>query len=121
MGKRAGRAQGAHEERLMRGVGAAPGVATGQAMVLGALAAIDAKPIPEAERASELVKARAALAAAADELESIATTLRDGGRSAEADIVETGILMAHDPELSASVERLVIESGLIAAVALRTA
>jgi phosphoenolpyruvate-protein phosphotransferase len=90
-------------------------------MVLGVLAAIDAKPIPEADRAAELVKARAALAAAADELESIAQTLRDGGRAAEADIVETGILMAHDPELSASVQRLVVESGFIAAVALRTA
>lgn len=108
-------------ERVLRGVSAAPGMATAQAMVLGAAVARDPLPIPEADRAAELAKARAALIAAAEELESIAATLRDGGRAAEAEIVETGVLMAHDPELSASVERLVIESGLIAAVALREA
>ncbi|MDQ6719925.1 MAG: PEP-utilizing enzyme [Candidatus Dormibacteraeota bacterium] len=108
-------------ERVLRGVSAAPGTATGQAMVLGPLAAIDVRPVPDADRAVELIKARAALTAAADELESIAAMLREGGRTAEADIVETGILMAQDPEMSAGVERLVVESGLIAAVALREA
>ena len=108
-------------ERVLRGVSAAPGMATGRAMVLGQLAAFDTRPIPEADRAAEVIKARAALTAAADELQSIAATLRNGGRAAEAEIVETGILMAQDPTLGDEVERLVVERGLIAAVALREA
>jgi phosphoenolpyruvate-protein phosphotransferase len=108
-------------ECLLRGVSAAPGMATGRAMVLGQPAAFDTRPIPEADRAAEVIKARAALTAAADELESIAGTLRSGGRPAEAEIVETGILMAQDPTLGDEIERQVVERGLIAAVALREA
>src|SRR3981081_725638 len=51
----------------------------------------------------------------------MAATLRTGGRAAEADIVETGVLMAQDPTLAAAVENLVVENGSIAAVALREA
>jgi multiphosphoryl transfer protein len=108
-------------ELVLRGVSAAPGMATGRAMVLDSSAALDQTPIPQADRGSELIKANAALDASATELDSIAATLREKGRGAEAEIVETGVLMAHDPELRACVERLVLERGLTAAVALRDA
>jgi phosphoenolpyruvate-protein phosphotransferase len=96
-------------------------MATGRVMVLGQLAAVDTTPIPEVDRAAELIKANAALEASAAELESIAASLREKGRAAEAEIVETGVLIARDPVLLAGVERLVVERGLIAAVALREA
>ena len=105
-----------NSERALRGVSAAPGIASGRAMVIGAIAAGVAQPVGDA--AAELIKARRALASAALELESIAETLRKAGRAAEADIVETGVLVAHDPGLEANLERLV-ESGLSAQAALR--
>jgi phosphoenolpyruvate-protein phosphotransferase len=108
-------------EHAIRGVSAAPGMATGRAFVLGPTSAFDALPVPAADRPAELAKARAALEAAAVELESIATRLRNEGRAVEADIIETGILMAGDPMLTAGLERLVIESGLVAPAALRDA
>ena len=46
------------------------------------------------------------LEAAAAELESLVIGLRSGGRGVEADIVETGILIAGDPVLNARLERL---------------
>ncbi|MDQ6879668.1 MAG: PEP-utilizing enzyme [Candidatus Dormibacteraeota bacterium] len=108
-------------ERVLRGVSAAPGMAFGPALVLTASVAIDAQAIPAADRASEFIKARGALVAAAADLEAIASTLRAAGRAAEAEIVETGILMASDPGLDAGVEHLIIESGMTAQAALRGA
>jgi phosphoenolpyruvate-protein phosphotransferase len=105
-----------NSERALHGVSAAPGIASGRAIVIGAIDAGVAQPVGDA--AAELIKARRALASAALELESIAETLRKAGRAAEADIVETGVLMAHDPGLEANLERLV-ESGLSAQAALR--
>jgi phosphoenolpyruvate-protein phosphotransferase len=84
-------------------------------------AASDEQPVAVADRAAELIKARRALAAAADELQSIADGLRMVGRAAEADIVETGVLMAHDPSLEARLDRLVMGSGITAQGALRDA
>src|SRR2546428_774928 len=51
----------------------------------------------------------------------LASPLRSEGRGDDADIVETGGLMAMDPELIARVETLILESGLEAADALREA
>jgi len=58
---------------------------------------------------------------AATDLEGIAADLRRAGRGDEADIVETGVLMAMDPELAARVETLTLETGREAADALREA
>jgi phosphoenolpyruvate-protein phosphotransferase len=116
-----GRAQ-MKTEGVLRGVSAAPGMATGRAVVVGPIsAASDGLPVPGPDRAAELIKARVALASAGVELQSIADALRIGGRAAEADIVETGVLMAQDPSLEASLERLVIESGMTAQAALQDA
>jgi phosphoenolpyruvate-protein kinase (PTS system EI component) len=58
---------------------------------------------------------------AAAELERIASRLQADGRGDEADIVETGVLMARDPTLIARLESLVIDSGVPAPEALRGA
>jgi phosphoenolpyruvate-protein kinase (PTS system EI component) len=54
-------------------------------------------------------------------MEQIASGLREGGRNEEADIIETGALMAADPGLAERVEALVMDSGRPAADALREA
>jgi len=108
-------------ERALRGVGAAPGVAVGAAIVLDRVGARAGHAIPIARRSVELGRARTALATAAEELEHIASRLQTEGRREEADIVETGVLMAQDPTLIARIESLVIDSGLAAPEALRGA
>jgi phosphoenolpyruvate-protein phosphotransferase len=108
-------------ERALRGVSAAPGIATGMAIVLDRRRAREPKSIPVADRASELERARHALEVVATDLEKIADNLRESGRNEEADIVETGVLMAADPGLAARVESLVVEVGQPAADALRQA
>jgi phosphoenolpyruvate-protein phosphotransferase len=108
-------------EIALRGVSAAPGIASGRAAAVGRMAAAaNRQPISAADRPAELLRARRALASAAVELESIADALRKGGRATEADIIETGMLIARDPDLEASIERLV-ESGTTAEAALREA
>ena len=69
-------------------------------------------PTSEAERAS------AALREAAAVLERIAARLREQGQDDDAEIVETGVLMAADPMLDSAVSEAVIERGLGAAAAL---
>lgn len=108
-------------ELALRGVSAAPGVAFGRAVVLDRVGAGDASIIRAPDRAAELDRALKALDVVASELEHIASGLRESGRQAEADIVETGVLMAADPSLAARVEALVMKSGRPAAEALREA
>jgi phosphoenolpyruvate-protein phosphotransferase len=108
-------------ERMLRGVSAAPGVACGKAVVLDRAGAHEQKTIRPADRPAELARARHALEVVAEEMEQIALRLRDAGRHPEADIVETGALMAGDPGLAARVETLVMKSGRAAADALREA
>ncbi|WP_051324894.1 putative PEP-binding protein [Candidatus Solirubrobacter pratensis] len=101
-------------ERILPGLPAAPGVATGRARVLAA--AIDSGPV--ADRDEELARARAALAEAGAQLEALAARLRAEGRGEEAEIVETGVLMAADPALDAALEAAILTDGLAAAAAL---
>ena len=108
-------------ERALQGVSAAPGVAAGRAVVLDRTSVEAVQLVPLAKRREEAARALDALRRAASELEEIASRLRRDGRDGEADIVETGVLMAMDPELSRRVESLVLESGLQAAGALRQA
>jgi len=63
----------------------------------------------------------AALETSGAELQAIASRLRASGRDDEAEIVETGVLMAADPSLMELVESLVLESGLHADSALAKA
>ena len=106
-------------ERVLRGAPASPGLAAGLARVLSDPSAASARePIPEGELEAEAERAQAALAETASELERIAAGLREGARAKEAEIVETGVLMAADPVLEAAVTAAVLEGRLPAAVAL---
>jgi phosphoenolpyruvate-protein kinase (PTS system EI component) len=107
-------------ELALHGVSAAPGVTVGKAVVLDPIHSRDAKTVPPADRAHELELARGALEVAAAELEAIASQLRETGRNEEAEIVETGVLMAGDPSLASRVESL-INGGAPAPDALRQA
>ena len=109
-------------ERVLRGAPASPGLAAGRARVQFAPSTASARePVPETEVEAEAERARAALAAAASELERIGAELRASGRKDEAEIVETGALMAADPVLAAGVSAAVLESRVPAAAALLAA
>jgi phosphoenolpyruvate-protein phosphotransferase len=105
-------------EHALRGVSAAPGVTIGAAVVLDRRSSPGGAKVAERDRAAEAGRARDALGHVASNLEGIAAALRNDGRQDEADIVETGVLMAMDPELVERVEVLVLESGFDAAEAL---
>ena len=104
-------------ERLLRGLPASPGEAAGHARVLDPAVAV-APLVAEAERPAALEAARAALAAAGAELDVLAARLRDDGREAAAEIVETGVLMAADPALDAALEAAVLTDSRPPAAAL---
>ena len=108
-------------EQIVRGVSAAPGITIGHAVVLDLAPNGEAVTLSVAQRAGEAKRAADALGAAASQLEGIARDLRAAGRAAEADIIETGVLMALDPELSARVESLIVDLGVNAEAALREA
>jgi phosphoenolpyruvate-protein phosphotransferase len=108
-------------ELALYGVSAAPGVTHGTAFVLDRVRERAVDKVSGRDRTTEVARARDALERVAANLEAIAGALRADGRQEEADIVETGVLMAMDPELAARVEVLVMETGLDAADALREA
>jgi phosphoenolpyruvate-protein phosphotransferase len=108
-------------ELALQGVSAAPGVTSGKAVVLDRARQRDSSTVPAAQRADEAERAREALLVVAADLERIAAELRDAGRPEEAEIVETGVLMALDSKLASRVEVLVSEAGLNASSALEEA
>jgi phosphoenolpyruvate-protein kinase (PTS system EI component) len=105
-------------ERALSGLSAAPGNATGRACVLAAATVLDREPIPRSGRQGEVAVARAALDRAAAEIEAIAARLRESGQDEEAEIVETGALIAQDPLLQREVLAAVFDDGLPAAAAI---
>lgn len=108
-------------ELALHGVGAAPGITVGRAVVFDRVTAHASGQVLGSDRVSETARARDALQLAAADLENIAIDLRRSGRGDDAEIVETGVLMAMDPELLARVETLILDAGLEAADALREA
>lgn len=106
-------------EQILRGVSAAPGVVAGRAIVLGTFT--DDRVVDEAERPAELERARNALAAEIASLEAMARRLNAMGRPVDAEIVETGVMMANDPTVLDRVETLIRESGRSAPAALTAA
>ena len=109
-------------ERVLRGAPASPGLAAGPARILFPLSETSARaPVAEAELRGEARRAQAALREAAVEFERIAGGLRESGREQEAEIVETGALMAADPVLDAAVEAAIEEQRLTAGEALLAA
>jgi phosphoenolpyruvate-protein kinase (PTS system EI component) len=106
-------------ERVLRGAPASPGLAAGHArMLLHPSGASARSPVPENELGAEAELAHRALAEAADELQRIGASLREGGRDDEAEIVETGALMAADPLLESAVTAAVLEQRVPATTAL---
>src|SRR5437667_3685230 len=106
-------------EKALQGVSAAPGITVGAAVVLDRPGA--ARVALGADPEAEAIRARDALHRVATDLEDIASALRREGRGEEADIIETGVLMAMDPQLIARVETLVVDAGLGPAEALSEA
>ncbi|MEA2367213.1 MAG: multiphosphoryl transfer protein [Thermoleophilaceae bacterium] len=109
-------------ERVLSGAPASPGLAIGHARVFSHPSeepARDSDPTrPGRPPAEEAEHAREALRRAALELERIAAGLRENGRPDEAEIVETGALMAEDPLLESAVVEAVTADGRSAATAL---
>ncbi|TMD26804.1 MAG: hypothetical protein E6I92_08615, partial [Chloroflexi bacterium] len=90
-------------ELTLRGVGAAPGVVAGRAVVLGTY--VSGETVALERRPAEMERAREALDAEISALEDIVERLRAMGRAGDAEIVETGILMAKDPVLLDRIEQ----------------
>lgn len=105
-------------EVALDGLRAAPGYAAGAARVLAPANVVDRGPIPPDARESEEAAAVDALDLAAAEVDAIAAGLRGSGRDAEAEIIETGALIARDPTLQAEIAAAVGGSGVPAAAAL---
>jgi phosphoenolpyruvate-protein kinase (PTS system EI component) len=106
--------------RRLAGAPASPGTALGRARL------IDAPPengerIQPQHQPEELRRATGALDAAAAELRALAEKLRDDGHEADAELIDTGVVLGEDPELRAAVERAIVEDGLAAPAAITRA
>jgi dihydroxyacetone kinase phosphoprotein-dependent L subunit len=106
-------------ERSLPGTPASPGIAFGPAWRFGRVARRTAEhaasePLPADRRDAERERALAALAGAAEALLAVAAGLQ----REDAEIVDTGALMAQDPLLTAGVEEAVIVGGLSAGEAI---
>jgi len=101
-------------ERVLAGAPASPGAAAAPALPLVPAAADPGARIAAPDRPAEAARARAALEAAAAELDALAA----GHDGADAAILETGALLARDPGLTARVAELVAQEGSPAAAAL---
>ena len=107
-------------QRELGGLPASPGIALGSARLLDAphTGPSSLQPVAVAGRGEEAARAECALRDAAAEIGRLASSLREQGRDDEAEIVETGTLMALDPGLLAAVNAAVLERGLPAPEAL---
>jgi phosphoenolpyruvate-protein kinase (PTS system EI component) len=93
-------------EVVLRAVPASPGTVLGESCAVevgGKLMLYNGSALR-----TEVTRVAAYLDDAAKEVEALASKLRADGREAEAEIVETGALMARDPALAAAAERLVL-------------
>ena len=108
-------------EWTVQGLTASPGMAAGRAVVIDVVNTASVAEVPLANRPAQALVATGALEAAAVELEELACRLAADGLTADAEIVDTGALMARDPGLVAAVERAVADEGRPAVQALVTA
>jgi phosphoenolpyruvate-protein phosphotransferase len=106
-------------ERVLAGVPASPGTAFGGVRRLDVADDVDRRLLDAAARPAAATQALDALARSARELEELADRLRGDGRTAEADILDAGMMMAEDPVLLNAVEHSVLDRGLTAASAIR--
>lgn len=106
-------------DRVLHGAAASPGIAVGAVRLLDPFVS-EPSPveIPVQRRGSETTRALDALSTAAGDLAAMAASLRREGRSADSEIVETGVLMAEDPQLKAAVTAAIVDHGRSAEAAL---
>jgi phosphoenolpyruvate-protein kinase (PTS system EI component) len=95
----------------LHGLPASPGVGVGTVRRLAA-PVTEGERIADEVRPAEIERALRALDAAAKELDALAARLRDDDRGADAEIVETGALMARDPALAAGVRASIADQSL---------
>jgi phosphoenolpyruvate-protein phosphotransferase len=105
-------------EVVLRGLPAAPGLAAGAVWRRDGLGTADE---PVVDVAAEVARALSALEETAVELESLATSLLQRGSRQEAEIIETGALMARDPSFQEAVAGAVRERRVSAPAALQQA
>jgi phosphoenolpyruvate-protein kinase (PTS system EI component) len=98
-------------EWTVQGLTASPGMAAGRAVVIDVVDTAPAAKVELGNRAAQALVATGALEAAAVELEELACRLAADGLTADAEIVETGALMARDPGLVYAVEQAVVDEG----------
>jgi phosphoenolpyruvate-protein kinase (PTS system EI component) len=103
----------------LQGIPASPGVGVGAVRRLAAPVA-EGERVPDELRPAEIERALHALDAAAEELDGLAARLRGEGRADDAEIVETGALMARDPGLAAGVRAGIADDALPACSAIVT-
>jgi phosphoenolpyruvate-protein kinase (PTS system EI component) len=108
-------------ERILTGVSAAPGIAIGLARLWDRESATDSDHADIDDRPRAAEEALAALAGAEAELEALADRMRLEGRASEADVIESGAMMAMDPLLHETVRELVLHAGRSPAGAIREA
>ncbi len=97
--------------RILRGIPASPGVGLGRVHLQHRRPAADGRLVAVPDRAAELDRARASLAAAAAEVDALAAQVRADGRADDAEILATGALIAHDPTLLEEVATRILEHG----------
>ncbi|MDX6604796.1 MAG: multiphosphoryl transfer protein [Solirubrobacterales bacterium] len=108
--------------RRLAGLAASPGSAAGRARLLGGeIVTTDAEPVPDERRPGEERRALQALERAAEEILAIAARMRENAQDEEAEIVETGALLAADPGLRLAVSAAVRDRGLEATAAIHEA
>jgi phosphoenolpyruvate-protein phosphotransferase len=100
-------------EQALSGLPASPGIGAGPALVLDAPVAIDDRSaaVAPSERQAEAERAERALSQAERAVREVAERLAREGRADEAEIVETGAMLAADPTLLEAVRTAVIDRG----------
>jgi phosphoenolpyruvate-protein kinase (PTS system EI component) len=99
-------------ERTLRGLAASPGVGVGPAHLLDPKPADDGPcTVALSERPDASERAADALDRAAAQVSALAERLRGEGRADDAEIVETGSLLATDPALRDAVQARIMDDG----------
>lgn len=98
------------ESEILEGISGSPGVAIGNALVLGAQAPrVPRRLVAEAERADEIARFRAATARVTEQLRRLVTQARE--HSTASAVLEAYASMTDDPTLATSVVRLIQHDG----------
>jgi phosphoenolpyruvate-protein kinase (PTS system EI component) len=105
-------------ERVLRGIAASPGIGAGPVHLLDPRPGEDSSSVPLSDRPATLEAAELALQSAAAQVAAVAERLRGEGRDDEAEIVDTGGMLAADPALLNSVRGRILDEGQSAAAAI---